>query len=347
MASEGIGIFDRQHFVVDANDDVGRLYREVGKPLCDGTHSIIWPVYDWWLQQRASLDLVRDIITPGGQSIRRWFSSTTVDEFFSQKNAQEWLKVMGLDLSLMNRDRGARNASSYGPSAIHGWQVMPAADAVGAIVQLWEMFEPTEVSRFDEVDRLFLRRAILWAFERQSNRRRWSKNWLREFKPFVIDFLERQDEPDTVVRERDYWKRYLTEPQIRSEGTPLDRAERKSLISDSSFPIEMLSRAALLLRVATGSCSLHFNDIGLEWDSLEFWLGSIGIRRGFWNQGAYPEGPIDLWTDVFEATVELEETLPARARPSRGMYEFPSPPHGDSLLKLEECERIGLWGLGV
>ena len=315
--------------------------------MSDGTHSIIWPVYDWWLQQPASLNLVRDVITPGSQPIRRWFSSTTGGDFYSEKNAQAWLSAMGLDFKLMNRDHDARNTSSYGPSAIHGWQVMLRSDAVESVVRLWRMFEPTEDSRFDEVDRLFLRRAILWVFEAQSNRERGSIRWRREFEPFISSFLSGQVEQDIAAPERKYWERYLTDPQVRSEETPLDQAEKESSIYDSAFPIEMLSRAALLLRVATGSCSLHMSDAGLGWDSMEFWLDSIGTRRGFWEQGSYPEDPIDLWADVSEATDELEEAQNINGRLSQSMYSFPSPPHGDSLLKLEECERIGLWGLGV
>ena len=329
------------------NGDVRQLYQDVCAPLSDGTHSIIWPVYDWWLQQPASLKLVRDVITPGSQPIRRWFSSTTGGDFYSEKNAQAWLSAMGLDLKLMNRDHDARNTSSYGPSAIHGWQVMLRSDAVESVMQLWRMFEPTEDSRFDEVDRVFLRRAILWVFEAQSNRERGSIRWRREFEPFIGIFLNGQEEQDVAAPERDYWERYLADPRVRSEETPLDQAEKESPISCSSFPIEMLSRAALLLRVATGSCSLHITDVDFGWDSLEFWLDSIGTRRGFWKPGSYPEASVDLWADVSEATDELEEARNTHVRVSSDVYTFPSPPHGDSLLKLEECERIALWGIGI
>jgi len=347
MASEGIGVLNRQHFVVAENGDVSQLCEEVGEPLKDGTHRVIWPIYDWWLNQPASLSLVRDVITPGSQPIRRWFSSTTAGDFYSEKNAQAWLNAMGLDLKLMSHDHDARNASSYGPSAIHDWEVMSRSDAVESAVQLWRMFEPTEDSRFDEVDRLFLRRAILFVFEARSNRQRGSNPWRRDFGPFIGSFLNGQEEQDVVETEREYWKRFLDDPEVMREETPLDQAEKESSISSSSFPIEMLSRAALLLRVATGSCSQHMDEVGFGWDSLRFWLDTMGASRGLWEQGSYPESPIDLWADVSEATEELEEAQNFYESRSEGPYSFPSPPHGDNLLKLEECERICLWGLGV
>ena len=87
------------------------------------------------------------------------------------------------------------------------------------------------------------------------------------------------------------------------------------------------------------------NKTGTGWDSYAFWLDGLGVRRGFWERGAYPDDPIELWTDIGDALDALDEA------PQDGDREEDSP-HGArshfparSLTKLEECERIGLWGL--
>ena len=63
-----------------------------------------------------------------------------------------------------------------------------------------------------------------------------------------------------------------------------------------------------------------------------FWLNEIGIRRGIWNQTSYPESATDLWADIAEVLEDIDEGLTVG---------------GDSRSKLEECERIGMWGFGV
>ena len=75
MAAEGIGIFDRQHFIIDKDGVSQRLCTTTNTPTASGTHKIIWPVYRWWYQQGLSLDLVTSIIQPGGNAISHWFNS--------------------------------------------------------------------------------------------------------------------------------------------------------------------------------------------------------------------------------------------------------------------------------
>ena len=336
MASEGVGIFNRQHFIVEADGVVNRLCSKIGTAAKYGTHEIIWPIYNWWIQQSASLNLVITVITPGSRAIQEWFAPGNVSDVYLLPRAGKWLQDWGLDLKRMTRDLGARNASSYGPSAIHNWQVMPKHDAVEAIVRFWETFEPTQSSRFDEVDRLLLRRVLAVMFQGVTTKRRGTKNWRLGFEKFISEFLDNQRMQNLGEQERGNLKRFLAEAGGGEKATPLEYATHKSDVDASSFPIEMLSRAALLLRIATGSCGLHLNEVGVGWKSLKFWLNDVGIRRGFWEQGSYPEDPIDLWADVLEAIEEL-----------RFVDDKSTTVTADSLFKLEECERIGLWGLGV
>ena len=333
LASEGIGLLDRNHFVIQSDGSAERLCRKTGKPQKSGTHQLIWPVYSWWIKQSRSGKLVENVIRPGHRPLRDWFSSPTYSNPYLQNNTGQWLEVWGLDLHRMNQDRDARNAASYGPSGIHGWQVMDEAKAIKIVLLLWQMFEPQHASRFENVDRCFLREVLLSAFKGQTNRRLRSKKWDAEFKRFVAAFLQEQPDDQTTKNEGMYWQEYLDKSENEQKPILLKLARKESDISDKSFPFELLSRAAFHLRFATGSCALLLNEANVDWGSLAFWLNDVGVRRRFWTQNAYPEDPVDLWADLEDAIAAINGGTTHRSYPTEGTHA------------LEECERICLWGM--
>ena len=160
VASEGIGIFNKEHFVVDEQGNAMRLCSDVGKPTASATHSMIWPVYSWWIAQPTAHDLLMRVIRPSSKAMRDWFNQPEDEQIYLAPSAQKWLADWGLDLRRMNTDQGARNASSYGPSALHGWETIEQTDALRTVIELWRTFEPADSSRFEEIDRLLLRRVL-------------------------------------------------------------------------------------------------------------------------------------------------------------------------------------------
>ena len=333
LASEGIGLLDRNHFVIQSDGSVQRLCSNSGSPRRSGTHQMIWPVYNWWISQGRSIDLVAEVIRPEHRPLRDWLSSPIHSDPYLQKTAGRWLKAWGFDLRRMTRDRDARNAASYGPSGIHGWQVMLEPEAIKVMLLMWRMFEPQQSSRFDHVDRWFLRQILLTVFEGQTRRRWRSKMWDKEFKRFIGNFFQGQPEPHATGREREYWQEFLANSDNDPRPMPFDLAVKESQLSDESFPVELLSRAAFHLRLATGSCALLLSEANIDWASLAFWLDGIGVRRRFWIQGEYPEDPTDLWMDMDEAIDAIHE---ATAHGSLSL---------ETIHALEECERICFWGM--
>ena len=330
--SEGIAIFDRQHFVLAADGTAHRLCSEQGVPTDSGTHRAIWPVYDWWAQQPTALDLITRVIQPGGKTIQEWFDQPALYNLYVVSNAQEWLNDWGLDLRRMNQDRGARNASSYGPSALHRWQTINRAESIRIVIDLWRMFDPMGSSPFERIDRLFLRRIFLHAFRSQTTRQPGSNGWNIEIGRFVERFLDDHTDNPRVQTDRGAWRQFLVDLDGNGNTLPLAQASKSSHSNAEWFPVEMLCRAALLLRLASGSCGNHLVQAISDWESLMFWLDDIGVRRGFWPPQEHPDNAIDLWTDIEELIDEIDV---GGSDPERGLSEF------------EECERIGMWGFGL
>ena len=333
LASEGIGLLDRNHFVIQSDGSAKRICGKTGIPRTSGTHQMIWPIYSWWIKQSRSGDLVADVIRPGHRPLKDWFSSPILRQPYLQRNTEQWLKVWGFDLERMNLDRGARNAASYGPSGLHGWQVMEEAEAIKMVLLMWQMFEPQHASRFENVDRWFLREVLLTAFKGITNSQWRSKNWDADFKRFIGSFLQGQPEDQSTKSECVYWQEFLDKSGNEQKPLPFRLAGKESHLSDESFPFELLSRAAFHLRFATGSCALLLNKADVDWGSLSFWLNDVGVRRRFWIRDAYPEDPIELWTDLEEAIEALNGST------TNGTLSV------QDIHTLEECERICFWGM--
>ena len=250
VASEGIGIFNKEHFVVNEQGDAIRLCSAIGKPTASATHSMIWPVYSWWSTQSTAHDLLMRIIRPNSIAMRDWFNQPEDGHIYLAPSAQQWLIDWGIDLRRMNRDQGARNASSYGPSALHGWETIKETDAIETVIELWRAFEPADSSRFEEIDRLLLKRVLTVAFNGRTNRKAGSPNWHRDFANFVDSFLDNRTDYSFVPAERDEWKEFLV-------GTGREREYYASGTCQQRFPSQcrvFSSRIALKGRITVKTC---------------------------------------------------------------------------------------------
>ena len=95
LAAEGIGIFDKQHFIIDKDGVSQRLCSSTSTPIQSGTHTIIWPVYRWWYQQSVYVDLVTSVIQPGGNSMGQWFNTPNWRNTYLSPSTKDWLRGLG------------------------------------------------------------------------------------------------------------------------------------------------------------------------------------------------------------------------------------------------------------
>lgn len=335
LAAEGIGIFNRIHFVVD-DSGAARPIDEHGAP----THQIAWEAFDWWSQQQRAINLLKAVISPSGMDLATWLDAFNKGGVAVVEIGKRWLTQWGMDLKMFDLDRGARNVASYWPTGVDPWELLQAGDALRRLGEFWYPMEPALTSRFNNLDRHFLRSLLESEYRGFSNKQARSIRGRPRFTRLINQMLA-----DLGLAQRGDWGAFLT-ASVEADQLPLiTNASSNSPVGNAGHEVEMISRAILLLRVATGASSLQLQAANLGSKELGFWLELIGTERGIWPKGDQPADFVDLWEDIRIALEEIPETNedypPADLQRFEYLDKYPA-----SISKLEEYERVAIWGLG-
>src|SRR5262249_27219389 len=94
------------------------------------------------------------------------------------------------------------------------------------------------------------------------------------------------------------WSTFL---QNTTEPMLLGYAGRTDDPSTPDHHLQVISRAALLLRLASGASEKLFDFAQIKRAQLTFWSSQYGLARGLWSDPEQPEDMLDLWQDVEEA----------------------------------------------
>lgn len=150
LASEGIGIFNRQHFFIVGPDSVTRA------KSATSTHDFVWDCLETWSAQPRSGVLFSSIVTPSQLPLAEWLRPIGGTST-AQPKARHWFRQWGMDLRLQPRDRDARNESSYRPDGIPESWKSNVNDVLGFALQAWDALGQGGKASFGELDRHILR----------------------------------------------------------------------------------------------------------------------------------------------------------------------------------------------
>jgi hypothetical protein len=226
-----------------------------------------------------------------------------------------------MDIAKYAGDQFARNEASYRPSGLQYRRSMPADDAVAFALDFWLTCEPGD-SPFGPLDRALLRSALHTAFSATTSP-----------DPF-------EDAVDAVLRRAGIagltaaaWRSYLLE---EPRHLLLDRAPLVSRPENSDTHLETLSRATLLLRIATGAARSFLREANIGMADLEFWWGALGEDAALCDGGP-PSDFADLWADTSAAIAQVEAVRPIASYAS-------SIDIAQQRTVLSQTERLMLWG---
>ena len=319
LAGNGIGVFDRKNIIVTEEQECVFLNHS-------GTHTFVWEALEAWAKLPAGIDIFFQVIKPGGIPLREW-----LDQFSAGSNfiASEWLQQWGFDLSQLTIDRGARNLASYRPTAFTSPGPRPAVDTMEAIQKFWEICEPGAVGGFPVLDRYLLLRSLALVIDKDDPQ---ARNLYESQRSMMLNAL------DPKVLSSDQWNEFLKYDNLQDIHQVIQDADA----DDDSFHLDhskqVLARATLLLRVATGSSAdlLDEADLTVKED-LAFWWSSAAVRRRLWSEAGAPSSFTDLWQDIDEA-LTLSDQWP------QDYYTLWSN-HAREAATLATAERVFLWGL--
>ena len=331
LAAQGIGIVNHHHFVVTSRTQVRKIRSG------DGTHGMAWQALRWWASQPASSAFVSQTISPYQRDLASWLSA--VPGYTAWRPlAGDWILNLGLDLQHAAADQASRNIASYRPSRL----VAPAAVAprVNAefAVALWLSLEPTP-NGFAKIDLHFLRRSFEEAFQAVEGSRPGDAPTL--FGTRVRDLLTVNgiEEP-----RRSLMSRFLLR---QAEDTDLLLAQNAAINSsptDASHHLHVISRATLLLVLASAAARRLIRGSGIDFSDAVFWWGLLGIDRGLWRTAPAPhDSLLDYWEDIRVGLDDLQAWLDGGFDNVASLVATcPS-----SFARLSQLELVALWGMAA
>lgn len=318
LASEGIGVFDRSHAVATGYNGA-RGFRG------QGTHVMTWQILDWWIGRPSATQLLSDIVKPEGVPVNQWISQIPSAGPWEALGGS-WMRQWGLDLRNLAADRVQRNAASYRPSVLPPSARLASSETAKFLSSWWELFVPQGYGAFDKLDRHLLRHAIHQGFKSPH--------------PDDIDYAV-ETVPSSPVR---HLSEFLKAAPADSglENILGLAANMTDTRATATHHLQVISRATLLLRLATGATHRLYQEAGVELAEFEFWWSALGERRGFWPPTARPDPLTDLWQDV---ELALEEVFQQVERPEESSYHRMMMACGSAINVLGGCERVALWAL--
>ena len=327
LASTGTGIFLSKHAIIDKA-------RQCELVTGGQTHRATWEYLSYWAKRRGAKTLLEDVIRPGDKKLSEWLRQSPMGGVTPRLLAKRWLKMWGIDLRRMSIDRDARNESSYRPTQFQRPVALSGADTAAFITSFWTFFEPWPPN-FGAADRYLLRTLLHATFYAVHNTP--VQNAMPAFRAQVETTIAAVQPTGMSQTE---WAQFLCSID---ESQIIQLASSKSDYLNPEHHLQVMSRAALLLRVATGASDSLFRAAGLDRTTLTFWTNQFGQTRGLWQGHTKPENMLDLWIDVQGALTALKKW----SSTNQGSDLFTL--RHDPVLAVNtlcECERVALWGMG-
>jgi len=330
LAGEGIGVFKSKHVVTDSGSRCHCL--RGGR-----THEFAWEALEHWAASPAGVSTIQTVIRPGGLSLQEWLTHYPGGTSFVATN---WLTQWGLDLARFADDRAARNISSYRPTAFTSPGPTPVIDTIDAVCRFWEIWEPGSLGGFPVLDRHLLRLGIEMTFRNAHAYRKTRLQAKRKYESDVQAMLWNVSPRELSQAQ---WETFLTYsdqpaiPQLFADAAATDGPDQ------ARHSKQVLARAALLLRVATGSVDDLLTDITDPREDLRFWWSDGSVRRKLWLAGSEPTSFSDLWQDAKVAIDTIRSWL-AGAAGQLCHYRLWNE-QSAAASSLASAERVALWGL--
>jgi hypothetical protein len=331
LACEGIGVFNAKHPIITQSGTSTTPIKQItrnwnkAKKKYDlqpaSTHKTVWPLLHHWGSLKRAAILIEELVAPGGYTLHQWLDALGIPTSSARAISRQWLELWGADLTRLTDDHDSRNMVSYRPSEFRLAPAPSAPKAIDFISELWKLFEPTVAGRFPQLEKELLKKIV-----RASGKATTAKLF--------------EDKLGMAAASAASWQHFFSSP---AEPLPLVLADKTSDVDQTDCSFQVISRAALLLFLATGSTRKHLVSAGYAPDQLEFFWRRLCEVRFDGPAASLPEEPIDLWGDI-EANLSDAEHWRAAASPNASLGEWrkAQPAVMNQIVSLELA---AVWGL--
>ena len=320
LASQGIGVFNNKHILVENSQSCKSSSVRVG------THHFTWYALSELANQTHGVEAVFSAIKPKNVPLDDWINCFSGSgKFF----ATTWLQQWGFDLRQLTKDRDARNIASYHPTPFTSPGPRSIESAMEDVLHYWEICSPGVRGGFPELDLELLRNCLL------HMTRHLGKNKYEKRLKYAISQLGLESHGDSLSTS-------LSWNNLRQQCEVLDNASLSDPETHLNHSTQVLARATLLLRVATGCAANLLDDAGLvPIDELEFWWKNRSVKRWLWPNSSPPVEFNELWIDIEDAISDIRDWLEQHS-PQACRYELWTKMHPSILTT---TERVFLWGI--
>ena len=196
-------------------------------------------------------------------------------------------------------------------------------------MHFWEICSPGVRGGFPELD-LELLRNCLCHMTKGSGKNRYEKSLKH-----AISQLGLESHGDSLSTS-------LSWNHLRQQCKVLENATLRDPETHLNHSTQVLARATLLLRVATGCAASLLDEANLvPTDELEFWWINRSVRRCLWPNSSPPVEFNELWQDIEDAISDIRDWL-EQPSPQVCRYELWTNMHPSILTT---TERVFLWGI--
>ena len=332
MASEGIGIFKSKHFWFDNRGGCNSFN--------GGTHKVVCDLISEWAVFPSKGARLLSIINFENRSFAEWVSSAEISLGSPAVNrlAREWLVAWSIDLDVLSQDHDIRNEASYRPQRVYPYsQHNLLEENLSRLIQIWRASEPAGSNRFSLLDLHLLKNTLKSIYRNHTGKEARGKRYAL-FIQNAIGNLGLSLDGHLVD--------FLSSSETIPNHPILKEAKKKGEYEDGNIrALPVISRAYLLLRLASAATQDFLIKSSIEKDDLLFWWAELGNDMGLWVPGELPDQMTDLWDDVKDSVDAIEDWYyqnNGQISVLKARQDLPL-----DYWRVKQFNRAGLWAIGI
>lgn len=331
LASEGIGVFDHTHIIVDLSGKCN-IFPPDAKSNRYGTHQFTWEAIEFWSKETKGSKLFGNQISAFGFSLNDWLNKLPIPH--SSVSGYELLSEWGFDLKMLSVDRSVRNQVSYCPEFNSKCEYQSAIEIYQVLESYWQLAEPT-LQTFTQLDKFIVKLSL-------HNRHKHSRT-----KTSLSDAIDKAVDklfpPDLGGEKNRQLKQFFTDKKLPDL---LQAASNRSKIDVKNQHLEVMARAFLLLRLACASTGNLIQKSGLTGADIQSWWEHEGLKRGLWRNGEFTGDLTDMWAEVKAGIEDVDEWVQMYATdPTKPCIRSLQESQAVNLMTLAKFERVALWSM--